>query len=240
MDKLVVKFLWFCRPFVIWFDHTFTLPATVKKVKGNIYYEWVDKFNRGTVFISDTKGQGTNILNPSKGKHGAIFFGTGLKTHLEDMIKSLELEVTTTEFPHVKDALNDQIVRLKKTYAEVEDHIPYVIEAVGKGVSATNLVSFLLTKDVIRAYDFIDDEGKTDHTTMLMASHMCLSYLNLAYDYGFDNRDDTMYCFELCVDSYQDVIPSLEFKQESFLAHKFYLASSIGENKKFQLFLHIE
>ena len=62
------------KPFIIWFG-SLHFPFTHKKITGEHYYKWRDSIDVGTVFLSKTRGELSNILNPLEIKHGAIYVG---------------------------------------------------------------------------------------------------------------------------------------------------------------------
>jgi len=50
-------------------------PYTHKKITGKQYYQWRDKISVGTVILTTTRGELTNIFNPVKIKHSGIYVG---------------------------------------------------------------------------------------------------------------------------------------------------------------------
>ena len=67
-------FLRLVRPFIIlWGKMHF--PFTHKKINGQFYYQVRDLIQVGTVLLTSTRGEFSNLFNPSKPKHGAIYIG---------------------------------------------------------------------------------------------------------------------------------------------------------------------
>jgi hypothetical protein len=220
LAPLMPKILLFLKPIVIWFDKVFTIPFSIKKIDADLYYLWRDRFKAGMVFVSDTYGQGSNLLNPSKGKHGCIYFGTGLKTHLTELIdahnrKEIELPEHLIDFCH-------------KHLDGIKDEIEYVIEALGSGVTATSVTKFLTTKDVIRAYypNFCIE------TAMFQsAKNACLD-LGLPYDFAFNGADDSKYCFEVVIDAYLKEFPEVTFKMDKFFGYEVITSNAFEDKLK--------
>lgn len=182
-----------------WFDRTFTIPHSIKMVTGSHYYLWRDDIKKGHIFLTNIKGVGSNLINPSPYKHGAIYFGRGLKQALTNAIND-PAKYNYSERKRLEKFLQDNAIN---------DHICYVIEAVGKGVVATNLVEFLTTKDEVKILEpkFTDSEG------MSKAADMALKDLGLPYDFGFHPKDDSKYCFEVVADAYEKTNLNLKLKK---------------------------
>jgi hypothetical protein len=51
------------------------VPWSVKKFNGTDYHNVLRLIKEGDIFLTTTKGELTNIFNPSKYKHGAIYIG---------------------------------------------------------------------------------------------------------------------------------------------------------------------
>lgn len=216
MKKLISRIFWALQPVIEFIDHAFTVPFTIKKIHGGHYYLWRDRIFKGVVFVTDIYGIGSNIINPSNGKHAAIYFGFGLRTFLDGEIKRLKVQRDSMKSSEMKSALTKQIDRLENVihkkeqeHLPIRDDIPYVIEALGKGVTVTNLVKFLTTKDVVRAYrpSFADKEK------MSAVSNSAVLDLGLKYDFGFSDEDDAKYCFEVVIDAYLNIFPNMVFER---------------------------
>lgn len=234
IDPLIVKLLWFLAPVLQWFDHTFTLGSTVKKVDGDDYYSYRDLINKGCVFITDTAGQASNIVNPSKGKHGAIYYGRGLASHIKNILQTLQYGIDS-EPESIQKEYNkkkfDRLHRILNDY-KLNDDVCYVLESTGRGVIATNLVKFMTTKDVFKAFtpNFYSSEDDKKRI-MGLAADAAVEELGLPYDYGFSNGDDSIYCFELPADAYIKTTGVI-LDQKEFLGHKFYLADTFTADHK--------
>lgn len=96
MKNFVVWLLELIRPIVkkIGAIH---IPFSRKKVTGVHYYAYRDQIFPGTILLSSTNGEFSNILNPMKIKHGGIYIGmfnnigyvleaTGKGVYLKDLV----------------------------------------------------------------------------------------------------------------------------------------------------------
>ena len=108
------------------------------------------------------------------------------------------------------------------------DGIRYVVEAIGKGVVLTDLVSFLLTKDelVIVEPTFTDKEG------MREAAKEAIKLIGSEYDLDFDLKNKKYYCIEAQVVAYKKIFPNLEVSFEEAFGIKAYIAQNIIEDTK--------
>jgi hypothetical protein len=235
MTNWLSGLFWKLKPLLNLVDKLFTVPFSIKKVNGDHYYKWRDKIEVGAVLLTDIQGVGSNLINPAAIKHGAIYFGKGLRSTIESIIESLEEDY---ELYGISSKLN-QIVRLKKflNKNDVDDEICYVIEAVGKGVVATNLVKFITTKDRL-----IVMQPKFDLTTRRRAANLAVFSLGLPYDYGFNHDEKAKYCFEVVADSYESAIAGLHLKRsEWFLFRRkifeAFMAESFLESEDFQIII---
>lgn len=207
---LVSKTLWLLKPVIHWIDKTFTIPFSVKKITGDHYYMYRDRIKKGMVLLSNTDGQGSNIINPSSINHSAIYFGKGLRTELLKLIDELNHKYDESKLPSIKKKLD----RLNKAFLKYKpnDDICYVIESVGEGVRICNLVKFMTTKDkfVVVKPRFVDTK------VMKLAANQALNDLGLPYDYGFNASKDSKYCFEVCADAYEFLDFNIKLKRIEF------------------------
>jgi hypothetical protein len=185
MQKFLEKIIKLSEPIVKWWGRLH-IPFTHKQITGRFLYKYSPLFKPGDIFLTKTRGEFSNIINPSVLKHGGIFFGTGLKTAILHEIDLLEHGDT--------DRVN--LLKMIQDY-DIEDHVPYVIEAIGRGVVPTDLATFMLSKDV-----FVVTRWVHDNLTPKEAAFESLNYLLWPYDYGFKIGNKKMYCFELCATSY--------------------------------------
>ena len=74
MSNLYDKFLSLIKPFTIWMG-SLHMPWSVKKITGREYYLYREKIKPGCVLLTTTRGQLSNLFNPSLLKHGAMFVG---------------------------------------------------------------------------------------------------------------------------------------------------------------------
>lgn len=120
------------------------------------------------------------------------------------------LTVTRGEFSNY---LNPAKLKHAAIYIGRIDSTPirYVLEATGKGVVFTDLVTFMTTKDVLVISELSDSRKlfmKTKDDFMAVA----MRYHGKGYDYLFQKGNDEYYCFELCVKVLKDLAPSLYLK----------------------------
>jgi len=62
------------KPFTVWWGKLH-LPFTRKKITGKFYYKVRDLIEPGTVLLTSTHGEFSNLINPVDIKHGAIYIG---------------------------------------------------------------------------------------------------------------------------------------------------------------------
>lgn len=75
MTGIVIrKMLKFIYPLVVLISKTH-LPFTRKRITGKEYYKWLSYLKEGDVFLTTTRGEFSNLINPSEWKHGAIYYG---------------------------------------------------------------------------------------------------------------------------------------------------------------------
>ena len=102
--------------------------------------------------------------------------------------------------------------------------VKYVNEALGKGVSSTDLVSFLLAKDDVVILKPLDVTKKQ----RLEACRKSHTLVGLPYDMLFEaDGGDEYYCFELIMASYQSAVPERKFKSSIIWGVKTYRAQDI-------------
>jgi len=206
----ITKVFWAFRPIVKFIDKAFTAPFSVKKITGDHYYLWRDQIQSGMVFLTNIRGSGSNLINPSDFNHSAIYFGKGLKSAIIEVLNDLVYEYDQTKDVNlipVIDRLNLFLLN-----HDISDHICYVIEALGKGVVISNLVTFITTKDRVMIFSpkFASLERIKD------TPKQTLRHLGLPYDYGFAHDNNAKYCFELVVDAYQDDFKDLKLHQKVY------------------------
>lgn len=182
----IIKLVFIIFTPILKFLNKIHMPFSIKKIDGDFYYRNRSKIKKGHVFLTNTNGAGTNLLNFSTLNHGAIYFGRGLSSHIDDVIDK-------TSNGEVWSRLID--FRLEN---DIQDDVCYIIEATGKGVIATDLVSFMTTKDVFVCVE------PTNYVSYEAADY-AVNDLGLPYDYFFTEEDDARYCFELVAKSYQKV-----------------------------------
>lgn len=165
-------------------------PYTHKQITGDHYHMLKEKIRTGDVILTKTNGELSNIINPNKIKHGAIFVG---------------------------DIYSNGIL--------------YVLEAVGRGVVLTDLVTFLTTKDLL-----IVSRPKTDIQKDLFSQALkgiALKVLNTPYDFIFNIGKEAFYCFELVAFCLNTTDTSLKIKPDEIAPEKWIYNYDAFLNSKF-------
>lgn len=96
------------------------------------------------------------------------------------------------------------------------DEIKYVLEAVGKGVVLTDLVTFLTTKDTVVYVEY--KEVLPDSFNNL--KEFVDIVLGAPYDYLFNQDGVAYYCFELCGDFLKEFFPHVKLKSKEVIKNK--------------------
>jgi uncharacterized protein YycO len=187
---MIKKFLQFIKPFTKWIAKIHW-PFSRKLITGKDYYKWRDDINVGTVLLSSTYGELSNLFNPADIKHGAIYIG-------------------------------------------YIDGIPSVAEALGKGVTITDLVTFLTTKDRVVGLspDFLEQDDK------VFLTEEALKRVGIPYDYQFSSGNKALYCFELIVEVFKSTKPSVILNREEIVKGHFIYdeATFINDSRFIKLF----
>lgn len=83
-------------------------------------------------------------------------------------------------------------------YCNPIGHRPCVIEAVENGVKKTDLITFLMTKDVCGIFS----PSFANSAQMVQASKIALDQLGKPYDFAFQTDNEAFYCSELIYHAY--------------------------------------
>jgi len=135
LDKIVEK----SQPLINWIGDLHW-PYTHKRITGKHYYSWRDMIKPGQIFLSKTRGELSNIINPSELKHSAIYLGGGGIKYIMESVADGVIKTDLVTFLTSKD----RIVIIEPTFAD---------DAMMKNVA----MQALLYKDT--AYDFQFKEG---------------------------------------------------------------------------------
>lgn len=214
-EAYVSKALLALSPIVKFVDKKFSVPYYKKEVHGEHYYLWRNKIESGTLLLTNTLGPGSNLINPSDINHLGIYFGAGLKSYLKLMIKNIETTaklITDVEEYESQMEIHGRLSRYLDDHPNLNDEIRYVIEATGKGVIATDLVSFLTSKDLVvgkKATFCSASEAK-------QASTLSLYDLGKPYDYAFSHDEKAKYCFEVGADAYEKAVKNKVLKRVEY------------------------
>lgn len=165
--------LTFIKPLLVFLGRLH-FPFTHKRVTGVEYYQIRDSISIGTVLLTSTHGELSNLINPEKIKHAGIYVG------------------------------------------DLGDGIRYVIEALGRGVVKTDLVTFLTTKDVVVG---CRPRYLTNEDRALLPSE-ARKVLGVPYDYLFNKSSRALYCFEAAAYILKMVRPEIRLKCKTILKGK--------------------
>ena len=200
------RFLLFLSPVVKFIDKKLAIPYSQKLVTGIHYLLWRDSINAGTIFLTNTLGPGSNLINPSDINHLGIYFGRGLRTF---MVSTIEYYSNCYD-----EYAMDLVKRLRHILDiyNVRDSILYVLEATSHDVIPTDLISFLTSKDLVvgKQATFCSSNLSLD------ASRVAVYDLGKQYDYSFSHADDTKYCFEVGADAYEKVVEGKKLKRVEY------------------------
>tara|TARA_R110002051_G_scaffold75594_1_gene137435 strand:- start:6808 stop:7404 length:597 start_codon:yes stop_codon:yes gene_type:complete len=179
------------KPVVIWWGKLH-LPFTHKRVTGKHYYMLRDKITLGTVLLTTTRGEFSNLINPEKIKHAGIYVG--------------ELD---------------------------RDGIKYVLEAVGRGVVKTDLVTFLTTKDLV-----VGIEPKfLNYDDVARVGDEAKRIIGIPYDYLFEKGSKAMYCFEAVAHIFKLLRPEIQLQCKEVVKGKqiFSYETYLNDKEKFSV-----
>lgn len=183
-------FLRVAKPITRFFAYR-RFPFTRKKITGLDYFSWRDLIEPGTVMLTTTKGELSNLLNPARIKHGGIYVGHTL-------------------------------------WEEFDEEVPTVVEAVGRGVVKTDLVSFLTQKDYIVG---LEPCFKIDYENLTKLS---LASIGSGYDYYFKKDNKKYYCFELIAHLFEQS-SGVSLKMFDYWGHSVYNPDSFLRGDHFRI-----
>jgi hypothetical protein len=151
---------------------------------------------------------------------------------LRDNIKVGDVLLTTTrgEFSNL---INPEKIKHGGIYVgEIDgDGIKYVIEAVGRGVVKTDLVTFLTTKDLVVNCrpQFLTNVDQVQLTKNAK------TVVGIPYDYSFKEGPEAMYCFETVAYLFRSVRPEIQLKMKSVVKGKdiFSYETYLNDSSKF-------
>lgn len=108
-------------------------PYSIKKIKGKHYYKWRQDIKIGHILLTKTNGQFSNLINPTKIKHGAMYIGNykGLPSVIEAVRGGVRL-IDLVTFLTTKDyvaVVSPQFLTLKDQITIRDRFENYVGEA---------------------------------------------------------------------------------------------------------------
>lgn len=154
---------------------------------------------------------------------------------LRDLIEvgTVLLTKTEGEFSNYINPVSKDI-KHGALYIGYVDGIPTVIEALGKGVRYTDLVTFLTTKDRVIGLkpSFLNDADRA------AISNEAVKLIGIPYDYYFKSQNKNLYCFELLATLFESVKPSIVLKKEEIVKNYFIYDEStfLNDNRFMRLF----
>ncbi len=101
--------------------------------------------------------------------------------------------------------------------------VKYVVEALGKGVTDTDLVTFLMAKDDV----VILNPKNVSKTQRIDIARYARTLIGCPYDLEFESGDEEYYCFEVIIAAYQKVLPERKFASSEIWGVKTYRAQDI-------------
>ena len=96
------------------------------------------------------------------------------------------------------------------------DEIKYVFESTAEGAVLTNLVDFLLSKDIVVICEL--KRGRVILKEEIQ--NMALKYKGIPYDYLFSKTGRSMYCFELVAVCLLNSFPELKLRSKEIIKGK--------------------
>lgn len=125
--KLYTFFLIVFKPIILLFSKVY-ISFSKKKVTGRHYFIYRDLIEVGTVLLTKTNGEATNLFNPvsKEIKHAGLYLGyiDGIPTVIEARLKGVQYTDLVTFL-----TTKDRVIGLKPTYFTKEDKIFTVSEA---------------------------------------------------------------------------------------------------------------
>ena len=130
------------KPFIIW-TGKIHMPFSRKKFTGKHYYKIRDKIEPGTVLLTTTHGELSNLINPVSVKHGAVYIGK-----------------TTDDICYVTEAVGSGIVKTDLvTFLTTKDVViglkPNFLTETDKTLLPGEAVKFIGIP-----YDYLFEKGK--------------------------------------------------------------------------------
>jgi len=114
------------------------------------------------------------------------------------------------------------------------DEIRYVLESTFKGVVLTNLVDFLLSKDIVVVAEFKALQKR--NITKEQIQNAALKLKGIQYDFKFKDSGKALYCFELCAVFYKLILPELQLQpREIIRGKKIYDAKTLLDKEFFDV-----
>ena len=120
--------------------------------------------------------------------------------------------LTKTE-GEISNYINPVAIKHGALYIGYVDGIPTVIEALGRGVVYTDLITFLTSKDRVIGLKptFLNNIDQT------FIPNEALKLKGIPYDYLFSSGNKKYYCFELVAEIFKSVKPSVILAKEEIV-----------------------
>jgi len=148
-------------------------------------------------------------------------------------------KVTGREYFEIRDIIEPGDIILSSTHGQIsnllnpaewshaaiycglqKNSVGYVLEAVGRGVVKTDIITHILSKDEIAV---IKAKQLSKYKRAKIRSEAIDLYEGTDYDFLFLPGAKALYCYELCVEILRQYCPALDMKMEDkFLGHEYY------------------
>lgn len=136
---------------------------------------------------------------------------------IRDLVQVGDVFLTKTNF-ELSNLINPTEIKHGAIYVGkiFGDEVCYVFESTAKGAMLTDLVTFLLSKDVVVCTRL---KARTSKLPEVLPQTV-LRFKGVPYDYLFDNNGKAFYCFELVAACINDIYPHISLKVKEIIKSK--------------------
>jgi hypothetical protein len=143
-----------------------------------------------------------------------------------DEILPTDIILTSSDGEIGSNLINPSDIKHGGIYlGDLGDGVCMLSEALGEGITHTDLVSFLTSKDIVVVLRPIFQYDKKK------VIESAISRNGLDYDYEFETNDNEYYCFEHIAKAFIDQNKNLVFKKSEKLGYEYYSSNSFLEAK---------
>ncbi len=107
-------------------------PFTHKKITGIHYYKWRESIEIGTVFLTKTNGELSNLINPTEIKHAGIYIGKIDHTDIRYVAEATGKGAVLTDLVTFLTT-KDLVIGCKPTFIRDYDKFKYAIQDAALG-----------------------------------------------------------------------------------------------------------